>query len=155
MLPRRMILEHYELVREGLGLRFLGPETSDAIDKVYYLGQEFLTLQKEKELLQRERNEIADLFKKKDADKDALKQRGLEVKDKLSVLEERCNSLEKSLSAYEAQIPNIPFPDVPISIVNWENRCVLDLGLDYDEYVKYKRTVLRVLQNYLNEYNSV
>lgn len=153
MLPRRLILEHFWLVLEGLSLRFLGPEEEEALQQVYILGHQSLTMGRDKEALQHEKKQIAAEFKQPGADRILLQQRGSDIKNKLETLESSHRELEQELRKLESQIPNLPAEDIPIGRKIWETRNICDRDLDYASYVSYKQSVLRLLHSYLRQYN--
>lgn len=155
MLPRRLILEHFWLVLEGLSLRFLGPEEEEALQQVYILGLQSLAMGRDKEALQHEKNQIAAEFKQPGVDRILLQQRGSDIKNKLENLESSHRELEKRLRELESKIPNLPAEDVPIGRKTWEMRNIFDYDLDYTSYVSYKQSVLRLLHSYWRQYNSV
>lgn len=152
MLPRRLIMDHPWLVMEGLMLRSLSSDAKEAVIRIHELGQEVLRAQKEKEVLQQERNVIAKSFK--DGDKEALQKRGSEIKQRLEEVETTYDKLEQEIHACEVLIPNLPDSEVPIGRGCWDRRNILEIGMSYDEYVAYKRVVLRLVQGYLMEYNG-
>jgi seryl-tRNA synthetase len=155
MLPRRLILEHFWLVLEGLSLRFLGPEEEEALREIYLLGHQSLAIGQEKETLQQVKNQIAAEFQQPGADRVLLQQRGSEIKTKLETLEFSHRELEKRLRELESKIPNLPAEDVPIGRKTWEMRNICDHDLDYVGYVSYKQSLLRLLHSYWQQYHSV
>lgn len=151
MLPRRLLMQHPFLVMEGLSLRGLSSVEKEALFRIQELGQEVLQAQKDKEVLQQERHLIAQAFTQ--GDQAVLQQRGLEIKTRLEALITRHQILERQIHAAELLVPNLPDPETPISYQCWERRWWLDQDLTYEEFVTWKRTVLRMLHFYLHEYN--
>jgi seryl-tRNA synthetase len=153
MLNRRLIIEHAGLVKYALSVRYppyavnLPKSLEDlfeTVDQVALLGQQSFDLDKQIKDARRDRNLIADKFPKASKEeKIVLKQDAADLKTKISELEKLYEIVEKECREYEAHIPNVPDPGIPL----WSNIS--------DDNREFYQGVLRVVHHLIEDYNHL
>lgn len=124
VLNRRLIIENAYYVKQALSVRY--PPNGihsfknlenlfETIDQVATLGQQAFDLNKQIEDLRRGRNQISDRFPKSSKEeKLALKQEISDIKAKIVELKILYEAIEKQCQDYEALVPNVPDPGIPL-----------------------------------------
>lgn len=152
MLSRRLIMDYPFSVKEALLTRYpsssidLSSEAKniiESIDQIKKLGFELIRINQQIEQLKEIRHKIADSFSKSSTEeKQFLKQRNLQVKEELSILENRQEQINQLLFKFESSLPNIPEPDSPL----WK---------DYSPTELFRvNAILTMLHSLKIEYNS-
>jgi seryl-tRNA synthetase len=112
MLDLKFIRENLQLVKENIVRR--GVRNADA-DRVVELYAQRISIQQELEGLRAERNESSQKMKGKleQDERQALIDRGRELKERIATLEEEFNAVGEELDTAAKYIPNMTHPDVP------------------------------------------
>ncbi|MEN9558387.1 MAG: seryl-tRNA synthetase [Candidatus Parcubacteria bacterium] len=118
MLDITFIREHADLVKKNVAARHVSVD----VDALLKVDEERLALLKEVETLRKERNEVAGRMKGIGADeRDALIQRGKEIKEMLSVKEAVFTQIDQAWTALLLQIPNMSHPSTPMGKDDHDN----------------------------------
>ena len=120
MLDRKFIIDNAELVKENCRRR--GAKAD--VDRLVALDGERKTLQSEVEQLNRQANELAkSIGKAKDAaEREALKERGREFREKTGEIQRQLDALAAAQEAIQRAIPNLSHPDAPVGADDQANR---------------------------------
>lgn len=92
------------------------------IDRILQLDDERREQIKKIQTLREERNKLAKNFNEEN------KQRGIQIKDELKILEETLNKTEADLQKLLILVPNVPFDDVPVGKDESENVVIRKWG---------------------------
>ncbi|MFB6308294.1 MAG: serine--tRNA ligase [Haloarculaceae archaeon] len=115
MIPRQLLREDPETVRDALALR--GTEDVD-LDELIEIDEEWRELKANGDDLRHERNEVSREIGelKREGDDEAAQEaieRSQELKDEIERVENRADELEAELEQRLLEIPNVPHEDVP------------------------------------------
>ena len=116
MLDPKFIRNNFELVKKNTSERGMNP---DMVDEWLKVDESRASLLTQKEDLNKEKNELAELGKSGDVE--SLREKGKELKLKAKDIEEKFNKTDKAWHALINQIPNIHRPEVPIGKNEDEN----------------------------------
>ena len=125
MLDIKFLRENAELVKDHAAKKRI---TCD-VDGVLALDEQRVSLQKEVDLLRKERNEIAAQTPKASAeDRPALIERGKALKEAIATKEAAYAAVETEWKAAFLLIPNILHPDAPIGSTDDDNKVLRTIG---------------------------
>ena len=112
MLDRKFILENAEAVKLNCRNRHVSAD----VERFVHLEHERKSLQQELEKLQTEANTISKSIgqAKSDAEREAKKGEGRNLRDKAGAVQMKLDSLEIELDVIQRSIPNMSHPDAPI-----------------------------------------
>jgi len=139
MIDIKYLREHLDEVKQNAERR----NVSVDIDKLLELDGEYLKVLHEVEAVRAERNQIAEQMKSSN-DKQALIERGKELKMLLADKDEVLRGLESERNQLLARVPNATHPEVPVGKSDEDNAVVKTVGqvkqllkpLDHEALVK-------------------
>ncbi|HDQ16238.1 MAG TPA: serine--tRNA ligase [Bacteroidetes bacterium] len=116
MLPLRLIISSPEQVVETLKVKNF--DASEIVKKIIQLDQSRRNLQKQIDDLKADQNklakEVGSLYKAgKQAEADSIKQKSLDTKEQIKVLEDKFAPIDKELDETIVLLPNLPHSSVP------------------------------------------
>ncbi len=116
MLDPQYIRDHLQAVKDNCRNRNVKAD----VDRVVQLDDERKRLVQETQTLQQEQNEISKRMKGKleKEQRDALIQKGRDLREKVTLLESRIKGVEADLRMVLATIPNLTHPDAPVGNEN-------------------------------------
>ncbi|MCC6420529.1 MAG: serine--tRNA ligase [Gemmataceae bacterium] len=116
MLDPQYIRDHLQAVKDNCRNRNVKAD----VDRVVQLDDERKRLVQETQTLQQEQNEISKRMKGKleKEQRDALIQKGRDLREKVTLLESRIKGVEADLRVVLATIPNLTHPDAPVGNEN-------------------------------------
>src|SRR5690606_27898233 len=117
MIDPNIIRENPELVKKVILSGRGNPDKAD-IDKWLQLDSERRALIIEKDNLNQERNKLAELGKN---DPEKAREKGKEIKERITNLEALLMEVEKNWQEILDWIPNIPFDEVPVGLSEEDN----------------------------------
>jgi len=120
MLSREFIRANSELVKRAVQMR----KDVAPIDRIVDLDVEQRQLKTEGDQLKAERNRISKSFSTpgmSDAEKQQVRERAAELRDRITGLDERIAAVEHELHDLELHVPNIPDPSVPVGSTEEDN----------------------------------
>jgi seryl-tRNA synthetase len=126
MLDTQFIRDHLDAVKQNCANRNV---TAD-VDGVVRLDDHRRELLQQTQLLQQRQNELTKLIPpEKDKDKkQALKEEGRELREKVSQLEVRTAAIQEELHTLLVQIPNMTHPDAPVGKEATDNKVIRTWG---------------------------
>ena len=127
MLDIKLIRENPQEIERQLKTK--DPEAS--LQKILHLDEEIRTLKAEAEEIKKERNQSAKEIgerKRKGEDLADLLKSVEGVGDKISKLDQDLSKLEEELKFELGCLPNLPFPDIKVSLDPQENVCIKTFG---------------------------
>ncbi|TFG83884.1 MAG: serine--tRNA ligase [Spirochaetales bacterium] len=126
MLDLKFIKDNVEAVRKNIADRFMNAD----VDLVVRLADERAAAIQALEEKRRRRNEVAQAMKSKlaDAERQSLINEGKLLKEDVSSLESRLETIEKNLDTGARRIPNMAHPEAPVGKEDKDNLEVRRIG---------------------------
>ncbi len=143
MLPRRVIVDHTLDVMECLLLRNIGESEANAVQMVANLGKYLPMVVHRRDEARREKNLLSAQFAKASPEeREQLREKSKALDISIRVDEIDFNTKDSQIREYEAMIPNIPDPEIPLP------------SYLSAEQVAWKRTILRRVHRLIAEENA-